>query len=145
MSELFRDIQSAILLILHYKKMLLFRATSSSTFYHVGCAINLHSIINSGLIPGGQSSSKRQTLFFLLVDPMDISHKDADVINLSVPRHAQYLHNAWKRHQDAVYWVDINLAIEKGYTFYQTQSNAIILQETLQAYCISESYYDGNW
>ena len=22
--------------------------------YHVGCAINLHSIINSGLIPGGQ-------------------------------------------------------------------------------------------
>ena len=32
--------------------------------YHVGCAFNLHSIINSGLIPGGQSSSKRQTVFF---------------------------------------------------------------------------------
>ena len=27
--------------------------------YHVGCAINLHSIINSGLIPGGQNLSKR--------------------------------------------------------------------------------------
>ena len=27
--------------------------------YHVGCAFNLHSIINSGLIPGGQSLSKR--------------------------------------------------------------------------------------
>ena len=26
--------------------------------YHIGCAINLHSIINSGLIPGGQNSSK---------------------------------------------------------------------------------------
>ena len=39
--------------------------------YHVGCAFNLHSKINSGLIPGGQSSSKRQTVFFLLVDPMD--------------------------------------------------------------------------
>ena len=39
--------------------------------YHVGCAFNLHSIINSGLIPGGQNSSKRQTVFFLLVDPMD--------------------------------------------------------------------------
>ena len=25
--------------------------------YHVGCAINLHSIINSGLIPGGQNLS----------------------------------------------------------------------------------------
>ena len=29
--------------------------------YHVGCAINLHSIISSGLIPGGQSLSNRQT------------------------------------------------------------------------------------
>ena len=39
--------------------------------YHVGCAFNLHSIINSGLIPGGQNSSNRQTVFFLPVDPMD--------------------------------------------------------------------------
>ena len=36
--------------------------------YHVGCACNLHSIVNSGLIPGGQNSSKRQTVFFLPVD-----------------------------------------------------------------------------
>ena len=67
---------------------------------------------------------------------MDKSHKDLDEIDLTVPRRAQYLHNAWKRHQDAVYWVDINLAIEKGLTFYQTRSNAIILQETLPAYRI---------
>ena len=70
--------------------------------YHVGCAINLHSIITSGLIPGGQILNGRQTVFFLLVDPMDKNHKDLDVIDLSVPRHAQYLHEAWKRHQDAV-------------------------------------------
>ena len=37
---------------------------------------------------------------------------------------------------DAVYWVEINLANEKGSTFYQTRSNAIILQEALPAYCI---------
>ena len=36
--------------------------------YHVGCAINLHSIINSGLIPGGKILSNRQTVFFLPVD-----------------------------------------------------------------------------
>ena len=46
------------------------------------------------------------------------------------------MHSAWKRHQDAVYWVDINLAIRKGLTFYQTRSNAIILQGTLPANCI---------
>ena len=49
--------------------------------YHVGCAFNLHSIINSGLILGGQSSFKRQTVFFLLVDPVDKSHKDPNEID----------------------------------------------------------------
>ena len=49
---------------------------------HVGCAINLHSIINSRLIPGGQSLSNRQTVFFLLVNPMDKNHKDPETIRL---------------------------------------------------------------
>ena len=35
--------------------------------YHIGCAISLHSIINSGLIPGGRNLSKRQTVFFTSV------------------------------------------------------------------------------
>ena len=37
--------------------------------YYIGCAFNLHSIINNGLIPGGQNSSKRQTVFFCLLIP----------------------------------------------------------------------------
>ena len=103
---------------------------------HIGCAFNLHSIINNGLIPGGQNSSKRQTVFFLPIDSRDKSHKDPGKIDLSVPRRAQYLHNAWKKHQDVVHWVDIDLAIKKGLKFYQTRSNAIILQGTLPAFCI---------
>ena len=86
--------------------------------YHVGCAINLHSIINSGLIPGGQSLSNRQTVFFLPVDPMDKNHKDLDTIDLRAPRHAQYMHKGWKKHQNTVYWIDINLALKKGLKFY---------------------------
>ena len=104
--------------------------------YHIGCAFNLHSIINNGLIPGGQNSSKRQTVFFLPIDSRDKEHQDSEKIDLNVPRHAQYLHNSWKKHQDAVYWVDVNLAIRKGLTFYQTRSNAIILQWIIPAYCI---------
>ena len=104
--------------------------------YHVGCAINLHSITNSELIPGGQILSNRQTVFFLLVDPMDKKHKDLDTVDLNEPRHAQYMHKAWKKHQITVYWVDINLALKKGLKFYHTRSNAIILHETLPAYCI---------
>ena len=57
--------------------------------YHVGCAINLHSIINSGLIPGGQNLSNRRTVFFLLVHPMDKEHKDRETIDLEA-RLAQY-------------------------------------------------------
>ena len=101
--------------------------------YHVGCAINLHSIIDSGLILGGQNLSNWQTVFFLLVDPMDKNHKDLDTIDLRAPRHAQYMHRGWKKHQNTVYWVDINLALKKGLKFYQTRSNAIILYETLPA------------
>ena len=64
--------------------------------YDVGCAINLHSIINSGLIPGGQHLSNRQTVF-LSPCGMDKDHKDPDTIDLDAPRHAQYMHNAWKK------------------------------------------------
>ena len=46
------------------------------------------------------------------------------------------MHKAWKRHQNTVYWVDINLALKKGLKFYQTRSNAIILHDTLPAFCI---------
>ena len=104
--------------------------------HHVGCAINLHSIINSGLIPGGRNLSNRQTVFFQPVDPMDKNHKDSDTIDLNAPRHAQYMHKAWKKHQNTVYWVDFNLALKKKLKFYQTRSNAIILHVTLPAYCI---------
>ena len=45
-------------------------------------------------------------------------------------RLARYMHRAWKRHQDAVFWVDIDLGIKEGLVFYQTRSNAIILQGT---------------
>ena len=100
---------------------------------NIGCAFNLHSIINNGFIHGGQNSSKRQTVFFLPIDPRDKEHKDSEKIDLNVPRRAQYLNNVCKRHQDAVYWVDINLAIRKGLTFHQTRSNAIILQGILPA------------
>ena len=36
-------------------------------FNHIGCAFNLHSIINSGLILGGQNSSNRQCSFCLWI------------------------------------------------------------------------------
>ena len=67
---------------------------------------------------------------------MDKEHKDPDTIDLGAPRLAHYVHKAWKKHQNTVHWIDINLDLKKGLKFYQTRSNAIILHETLPAYCI---------
>ena len=106
--------------------------------YHIGCAFNIHSIINNGLILGGQDL-RRQTVFFLPIDPRDTDHKDPEHIDFSVPRRAQYVHSAWKRNQDAVFWVDIDFAIREGLTFYQTRSNAIFLQGTLSSLMYSKS------
>ena len=108
----------------------------SLTFTTLDARSIFMSIINNGLIPGGQDLSRRQTVFFLPIDPRDENHKDPEHIDFSVPRRARYVHSAWKRHQDAVFWVDIDLAIREGLTFYQTRSNAIILQGTLPAHCI---------
>ena len=70
---------------------------------------------------------------------MDKEHKDPEEIDLEAPRLARYMHTAWKKHQNTVYWVDIKLAQMKGLKFYQTRSNAIILYDTLPAYCIPKA------
>ena len=103
---------------------------------HIGCAINLHSIMNSGVIPGGQNLSKRQTVFFTSVDPMNREHRGPNNIDLKAPRLAWYKRTKGKRHQDTVYLVDLIFAQQKGFKFYQTRSNAIILYDTLPVYCI---------
>ena len=113
-SELFRDTLEIISLILLLQDNVLIESGIFHYIYHIGCAFNLHSIINNGLIPGGQDSSRRQTVFFLPIDPRDKDHKDPEHTDFSVPRRARYVHSAWKKHQDAVFWVDINLAIKKG-------------------------------
>ena len=104
--------------------------------YHVWSNFNLSSIISNGLIPGAQNLSRRQSVFFLPIDPRKADHKDPEYIGYSVPRLARYLQNNWKRNQDTVFWIDIDFGIREGLKFYQTRSNAIIFQGTLPANCI---------
>ena len=105
--------------------------------YHVGSNFNLKSIVSNRLIPGGQELNGRQSVYFLPIDPRDEDHRDPEVIDYSVPRRARYLQKSWKRHQDTVFWIDIDQGIIKeGLRFYQTKSNAIILQGVLPPSCI---------
>ena len=123
--ELSKVIQEAIPLILSIPNNLL------ECTYHIGCAINLHSITNSGLIPGGQNSdSDRQTIFFTAANPC-IRIIRTQELDLTKSRLASYKQK-WKVHQDTAYWVDFQFAQRKGFKFYQTRSNAA-------AYCISKA------
>ena len=113
--------------------------------YHVGCAINLLSIINSGLIPGGQSLSKRQTVFFLLVDPMDKNHDDLDTIELGAPRHAQYMHKAWKKHENTVFLGRHQSCSEERNEVLSNSIERYHLLRKTPSLLFSESCSDGNW
>ena len=83
-----------------------------------------------------RSGFKQETNSILqAIHPRDKDHEDPEH-RLLCTTSSTILAQAWKKHQDAVFWVDIDLAIRKGLTFYQTRSNEIILQGTLPAYCI---------
>ena len=138
-SELFKVIQDATLIDPSFHDNVSIPNDFFEYIYHIGCAINLHSITNSGLIPGGHNLSKRQTVFFTSVDPMNKEHRDPNRIDLDAQRLAWYHQKKWKKHQNTVYWVDIKLAQKKGFKFYQTRSNAIILHDTLPACCIAKA------
>ena len=69
---------------------------------------------------------------------MDKNHKDPQELDLTKPRLAS-CNQKWKRYQDTVYWVDIQLVQRKELKFYQTRSNASILHDTLPAYCFSKA------
>ena len=56
--------------------------------------------MNSGLIPGGQNSSRdRQTVFFTAVNPVHKNHQDTIELDLTKPRLASH-EQKWKRHQE---------------------------------------------
>ena len=70
---------------------------------------------------------------------MDKEHEDPEKIYLEAPRLARYVQTAWKKHQNTVNWVDTKIAQKKGSKFHQTRSNAIILHNTLPAYCFPKA------
>ena len=113
--------------------------------YHVGCAINSHSIINSGLIPG-RSKFEQQTENILLACGSYGQNKR--ILRRSTWKH-RVLHNSCTNHgrniKNTVYWVDINLALRKG---------CEVLSDTIERHHFSgntpsllypESCSDGNW
>ena len=88
---------------------------------HVGSSHDMHSIIQSGLIPGGKDFKKKGTdgVFFTAVNPMSI-HLHKQRITTRRSPELQCANKIWKIHQKTVYWANIEVALKKGLTFVQT-------------------------
>ena len=108
--------------------------------YHVGKGKEWRSIVNHGLIPGGVSlRTGRQAVFFTVVNLMDNQDGIGETLcDLSQARIAPYK-NTWKHFQDTVSWCNLKLAQQRGLQFYQTRSNAVLLDDTLLAEFIEKA------
>ena len=106
--------------------------------YHVGCAFNLHSITNNGLILEVkiQARDRQYSLCPLIPETKAIKILQ----RLTSINHVE--HNTCTVHGRSIktryFGLILTLRLKKGLTFYQTRSNAIILQGTLPACCISK-------
>ena len=101
--------------------------------FHVGSSHDLHSVVQSGLIPGGKDAKKgRHAVFFTAVNPMFVDqHKEFRVRpdefqNCSVQNH-------WRVHQSTVFCCNLRVAQNKGLQFYQTRSSATVIYDALSA------------
>ena len=80
-------------------------------------------------------------MFFTIVNPMEAKNcVDETSCDLTKPRIVPNM-NAWKPHQNTVYWCNLGLAQEKGLLFYQTRSHAIVFYDTLPACLHREKWY----
>ena len=98
---------------------------------HIVNGCDMHSIILSGLIPGGRSLKRdRQSVLFTAVNPM-YANQDLEEVQYDPdkPRIAVY-NNTWRVHQNTVYWCNLKFAQRKGLQFDQTRSHAIVLFNT---------------
>ena len=138
-SELFKVIRDAIPLILHYRTMYWFRISSSSTF--------ITSDVRSTYIPSQIQDWYREDKFWAkdrrCSSRLWIPRTKNTEIRITLTWKYRVLLGTIRKRgrnfKNTVYWVDIKLAQQKGFKFYQTGSNAIIFYTALPAYQKRES------
>ena len=105
--------------------------------YHMGRARDQYSIAEAGLIAGGKESEEgRQTFFFTLLDPFNSDASEADTITDLLKTRKVHYQSHWRPEQDAVYWINLPRAQDYGIKFWQTQSHAIIVYQSVPKECV---------
>ena len=137
-SELFKVIQNAIPLILHYRTMYEFRTISSSTFITSDLqSIYIPSRIQDWYREDRTWAKDRRYSLRLWI----LWTKNTEIRTKMTWKHRVLHRTSRKRgkYTKTLYWVDIQLAQQRGLKFYQTRSNVIILHDTLPAHCIPKA------
>ena len=119
-----------------------FRTCGVSTFITLvllsGCYI-----IHSGLIAGGKDTKEgRQAVFFTAVNPMTDSQED-EPLDVRKPRKVLY-RTKWKVFQDALCWINLRNAQDKGSELWQTRFNAIIYEDSVPVDCVERVVHTQN-
>ena len=116
--------------------MSLVRATSSNALVMShGQPIHIPSSIRDWYLEVNFWATDRLYSFCLWI-PCTKTIRILDTIDLNAPRHAQYMHKAQKKHLNTVYWSTSILLWRKDWRSIRRDRNAIILYNTLPAYCI---------
>ena len=108
--------------------------------HHVGSSISCSSKIRSGLIAGGEIGKDDKTVFFTAVDPRSEPQSD-EPYDVAAPRVVPYRTN-WKVYQNAVYWINLKSAQDRGLVIWQTNSNGIILDDSVPADSLEKVVHD---
>ena len=89
--------------------------------YHIGNCSEIHSIIRSGLIPGGRSLKRdRQSVFFTTINPMDDDQSMEQIpCDLDKPRIAPY-RNTLRPRRNTVCWCNLKLTITRNHSLQRT-------------------------
>ena len=105
--------------------------------FHRGCSVHVTSILKSGLIAGRRESKEgRLTIFFTPLNPFGNNPDEEEPSDdLSKPRKV-HCHSKGKNYQDAVHWINLARAQDKGLRFWQTRSHAVIVYNSVLADCI---------
>ena len=106
----------------------LFRTNGREYIFHIGISWNFQSVLGSGMIPGGKENDRaRQAVFFTLLNPFgndpgeEKPHFDYIFLIWYIIKQTN-----WKRNQDAINWIKLSRAQNRGLRFWQTKSFAII-------------------
>ena len=94
-------------------------------------------MVQVGIFAGGKDTKEgRQTVFLTALDPQGLWTRGG--VSRFIETTKGTMQKASGNFQDAIYWINLRRAQDKGLTFWQTWSHAVIFYDSVPADCIEK-------